>query len=157
YIFNGPSIFNLTLNARYMEVFTGFQRIGTGEGDVPFNQVWAGTTPYLWQLKNMALWGMGAPLTVAAWLGVLFAAWQLVRNPRRYYIHALGLVWVLANFVYWGPQLTKLMRYQLPIYPQLIIFAALVVVAAWRWARSSAAAQRAREASEAERAAEEPF
>ena len=49
YVFNGPSIFNLTLNARYLEVFTGFQRIGTGEGDVPFNQVWAGTTPYLWR------------------------------------------------------------------------------------------------------------
>jgi len=137
YSFSGPGIFNITLNARYIEVFQGFQRIGVGEGDVPFNQVWAGTTPYLWQLKNMTLWGMGPPLAIAGWVGFFVAAYQLVRNPSRYYIHALGLIWVAANFIYWGPQLTKLMRYQLPFYPQLIIFAALMVVTAWRWAAAT--------------------
>jgi hypothetical protein len=137
YAFAGPGLFDIGPNARFMEVFTNFQRIGTGENDVPFNDSWAGATPYLWQLTNMGLWGLGIPLTIVAWLGFTLACWQLIRDPRRYHMHAIGVAWVGLNFLYWGIQFTKLMRYLLPIYPQLTLFAALLVVSVWRWAQAA--------------------
>ncbi len=137
YAFAGPGLFDIGPNARFMDVFTNFQRIGTGEADVPFNDSWAGTTPYLWQLTNMALWGLGVPLTVAAWLGFALACVQLVRDPRRYHLQAIVVVWVGLNFLYWGIQFTKLMRYLLPIYPELLLLAAYFVVAIWRWAQEA--------------------
>jgi YYY domain-containing protein len=152
YAFAGPGLFDIGPNARFMDVFTSFQRIGTGENDVPFNHSWAGTTPYLWQLTNMGLWGLGIPLTVAAWLGFGLACWQLVRDPRRYHMHAIGVAWIGLNFLYWGMQFTKLMRYLLPIYPQLALFAALLVVSLWRWAQATREREAAqREAAERER------
>jgi YYY domain-containing protein len=134
YAFAGPGLFDLSPNAKFMDVFAGFQRIGTGEADVPFNHSWAGATPYLWQLKNMALWGLGIPLTIAAWLGFALACAQIARDPRRFHLQAIIVGWVGLNFLYWGIQFTKLMRYLLPIYPELLLLAAFFVVTIWRWA-----------------------
>lgn len=134
YAFAGPGIFDIGPNAKFVDVFNGFQRIGTGEADVPFNDSWAGSTPYLWQLKNMALWGLGVPLTIAAWLGFALACFRLIRDPKRYHMQAIIVGWVGLNFLYWGLQFTKLMRYLLPIYPELLLLAAFFVVTIWRWA-----------------------
>src|SRR5437764_10500377 len=85
----------------------------------------------------MTLWGLGPPLAIAAWLGFFVAAIQLLRNPRRHYLQVLPLVWVGVNFAYWGVQFAKPMRYLLPIYPQLALFAAVLLVATWGWVRQS--------------------
>lgn len=138
YAFTGPSLFDVAANPKYVADLETWQRFATGEADYPPSHQWTGATPYVWQLTNMTLWGMGPPLVLAAWLGFALAAAQFIRDPRRHYGHLLGLVWVGLNFAYWGVQFTKPMRYLLPIYPQLTIFAAFFVVWAWQWARSEA-------------------
>jgi hypothetical protein len=99
---------------------------------------WAGSTPFVLQITNLTLWGLGPPLAIAAWLGCLMAAVQLLRAPRRHHLHLLLLVWIAVNLIYWGPQFAKPMRYLLPIYPQLALCAALLLVGAWRLARDEA-------------------
>lgn len=135
YAFAGPGFFGIAPNPKYLADLETWQRFATGQADYPPSHQWAGATPYLWQLSNMVLWGMGPPLAVVAWLGFLLATFQFLRNPRQHHLQALAVVWVGLNFLYWGVQFAKPMRYLLPIYPQLTIFAAFFVISAWRWAR----------------------
>jgi YYY domain-containing protein len=125
----------------------------TGEADLPWGRQWTDRTPWLYPLGNMVKWGLGVPLGVAAWLGVLFAVVQLVRAWRRRRQGGLGaweigewgmgngefvlipLAWVLLTFFWQGMQYVKSIRYFLPIYPCLVMFAAFLVVSAWDWAR----------------------
>jgi hypothetical protein len=136
YAFAGPGLFNVGLNPKYLADVQTWQQFATGAADYPPSHQWAGATPYVWQLQNMTLWGLGPTFALAAWLGFILAAIQLARNPSRYYMHVFCLVWVGLNFAYWGVQFAKPMRYLLPIYPQLAILAAFFLVEAWRWARS---------------------
>ena len=127
----------------------------TGEADLPWGRQWTERTPWLYPLENMVLWGMGVPLGVAAWLGVLFVAAQLVRAwwrrrsqpadgegvktastvPRQWDLVLLVLAWVLLIFFWQGMQFVKSIRYFLPIYPFLAIFAGYLVVSAWAWTK----------------------
>jgi hypothetical protein len=98
---------------------------------------------------NIVFWGMGLPLGIAAWLGWAYAAWQTFIIPYRKHRHSsfgawlgevaqsrhlLIWVWVTAYFVWQGTQWVKSIRYQLPIYPLLTLFAAAGLIALWDWA-----------------------
>jgi 4-amino-4-deoxy-L-arabinose transferase-like glycosyltransferase len=131
----------------------------TGEADLPWGRQWTERTPWLYPLENMVLWGMGVPLGIAAWAGVVFLIIQLFRSWRRAKnspapeasdsktaeaasalrlssLVILPLTWVLLTFFWQGMQYVKSIRYFLPIYPYLVMFAAYLVVAAWDWAPS---------------------
>jgi hypothetical protein len=136
YAFSGPGVFDLQPNPTWLADLETWRAYATGEVDYPPGFQWAGTPPYLWQLSNMVLWGMGPPLAIAAWMGFILIGVRLLRGPRRNHMDALILVWVGLNFAYWGIQFAKPMRYLLPIYPQLAICAALFLVYTWEWARS---------------------
>ena len=124
----------------------------TGEADLPWGRQWTERTPWLYPLENMVLWGLGVPLGVAAWLGVGYVVVRLVagwwrrrsRPPevgeeqpflRNWDLILIPLAWVLLTFVWQGMQYVKSIRYFLPIYPYLAMFAAVLVVGAWDWAR----------------------
>lgn len=114
---------------------------------------WTDRTPIVFPLINIVFWGMGVPLGVAAWLGWAYAAWQTFITPYRKHRHGsiwdwlsevaksrhlLIWVWVSAYFVWQGSQWVKSIRYQLPIYPFLTLFAAAGLIALWDWARQPA-------------------
>lgn len=124
----------------------------TGEADLPWGRQWTERTPWVFPMENMVLWGLGVPLGVAAWVGVGFGVVQLIRAWRRRHSQELDvgrrrlgarnrdlivipLAWVLLTFVWQGMQYVKSIRYFLPIYPYLAMFAAYLVVSAWDWAR----------------------
>ncbi|MBP7688300.1 MAG: glycosyltransferase family 39 protein [Thermoflexales bacterium] len=114
---------------------------------------WTDRTPIVFPLINIVFWGMGLPLGITAWLGWAYAAWQTFITPYRKHRHgSLGAwlsdvaksrhlliwVWVSAYFVWQGSQWVKSIRYQLPIYPFLTLFAAAALIALWDWARPPA-------------------
>ncbi len=124
----------------------------TGVADLPWGRQWTDRTPWLFPLENMVLWGMGVPLGVAAWLGVAVFIGRLSLDWRRNRTHQPGaggrstwlgrwdlllipLAWVLLIFFWQGMQFVKSVRYFLPIYPFLAMFAAYLVISAWDWAR----------------------
>ncbi|MFN2183380.1 MAG: ArnT family glycosyltransferase, partial [Anaerolineae bacterium] len=125
----------------------------TGEADMPWGRQWTERAPWLWPLENIVLWALGVPLGVAAWLGVayfiarLFVSWLRSRKRQpgaesrslwlgRWDLVLIPLSWVLLTFVWQGMQYVKSVRYFLPIYPFLAMFAAYLVIGVWDWARA---------------------
>ncbi len=110
----------------------------TGMLDFPYVRQFAGTTPYVYELKNMLLYDMGVPLALLALAGCIVVGWWLWRNWQNAYLAPFA--WVLVYFGITGSFYTKYSRYMLPIFPLLCIFGAAAVVALWQFG-----AQRARQ------------
>ena len=74
----------------------------------------------------MVLWGMGILLGLTAWVGWGWAGIRIWKGDWRK--HLFPFVWVLGYFVWQNLQFWRYMRYFIPIYPFLILFAAWAMV-----------------------------
>jgi YYY domain-containing protein len=126
----------LSLNPQFLEDLSKAQRVVSGEDDYPPSHQWTNRTPYWFPWYNMVFWGFGPALGLAAWLGVGWAVYQVLRHRR--WDHLLILFWVLGMFLYHGGQFVKTMRYFLPLYPFLTIFAAFFLFEMWNQAKGLA-------------------
>ena len=91
----------------------------------PFTRQYIDTTPYLYHVRQLAVWGMGLPLGILLWAGMAFSLGAALLRRRRK--HILLLSWVLPYFLITGSFDVKFMRYMLPITPFLAIMAASMV------------------------------
>lgn len=139
YAFTGPGFFDVGVSTKFLGDMLYVQKLVSGEIDQPPSVQWAGTTPYLFPLRNLVLWGMGLPLGVVGWAGLLFAGYRLLKHGESR--HLLPVVWVVFFFWYQGGQLAKTMRYFLPIVPLLAMLGAHLLLRA-----EEAACRRATEA-----------
>ena len=126
YAFAGPGMLDLRLNARWLDNIDYQAKSQSGEVDLPPSIQWANTTPVLFPLRHMVIWGLGMPLGIASLLGVGLAAWVAVTRGRW----QLGLVafWAALCLLYFSSVLNKTMRYLLPAYPFAIILGAWAIV-----------------------------
>ena len=127
-----------------------------GAVDNAFTRQYAGTLPYLYFIEMQLRWGMGWPLGLAAFAGLFWMVWRVVKRLeiRRLEIRdwrlwpAAGnsqspipnfliiLAWVIPYFVVTGSFYVKFMRYMMPITPFLLIFAAAMLLSVKRvWLR----------------------
>jgi YYY domain-containing protein len=136
--FTGPSFWNIRLEPRFLSNLRDIRGQVNGTVDMPPSHQWASRTPYLFALQNMVVWGMGLPLGLAAWLGFAAAGVNLFRTRRG----VLGLVrspcfipwaWIALYFAWQGGGFNPSLRYFLPIYPPLILFAAWGSLAFGKW------------------------
>lgn len=99
----------------------------------PYTLQYVATTPYLYHLKNMILWGMGIPLGILSVFGLIFVSCWTMRAVCRKQIKQAQLMIILLSF-FWLYFLTvggfaiKFMRYFLPLYPLFILFAAYMLL-----------------------------
>ncbi len=112
-----------------------------GTLDYPYVRQFAGTMPYLYELKNMLLYDLGVPLALLCFVGCIVAARRVWRGWRDEYL--VPLSWVLVYFAITGSFYTKYSRYMLPIFPLLCVFGAAAILALWqggsaRYARRAA-------------------
>ncbi len=109
-----------------------------GEADMPFTRQYRGTTPYLYQIKQQILWGMGILLGLVGWLGF---GWALVRAlvGRAKAGEWIILSWLVPYFLITGGFLAKFNRYMAPVDPLLSLLGAgmLWALAAWIARRKS--------------------
>jgi YYY domain-containing protein len=137
YAFLGPGFFGLRPNPQWVSNIRE-QRIQAG-GDVDFPPAlqWA-RRPLWFSGQNLTVWGLGLPLGLLAWAGFAWAAWRMVadRSKRRFAWgrHALLWAWTGLYFAWQSLAFNPTMRYQLPVYPALAIFAAWGVSRLWRQA-----------------------
>ncbi len=130
YAFEGPSVFNVLPNRAWLADLEEVRVQSSGDADLPFALQWADRPRFVFSLRNMILWGMGLPLGLAAWAGW---GWALAESLRgRWHRHLVPLVWT-GGFALWqASAFTASMRYQLPVYPTLILFAAWGAIRLWQ-------------------------
>jgi hypothetical protein len=141
HLFQNRNIISPILSQKFISNIKELKTWDTPKVFFPPAVQWINTTPLIFPLKNIILWGLGLPLGILSILGFFSAFWEisksikskeLIKHPilfiKRYstnnYLIALMLAWVLMMFIYQGIQFSKTMRYFYPIYPFLAIFAA---------------------------------
>jgi hypothetical protein len=106
----------------------------SGRAISPPGEQWTDRPALVFPWVNMVLWGMGLPLGLMAWAGFLWAAWRSLKDEDQdaWRRHALPLTWAGGYFLFMGTRWVKSVRYFLPIYPFLALFAAWALVELWR-------------------------
>lgn len=141
YAFSGPGFFGLKPNPQWVENIRSQRAQASPDFDFPPNMQWA-RRPIWFSFQNLTLWGLGLPLGALAWAGFLWVGWRLLItwSERRdeWLAHILIWGWTAAYFAWQSIQLNPTMRYQLPIYPTLAIFAAWTIQALFNLHRPSA-------------------
>jgi YYY domain-containing protein len=129
YAFAGPSFFNFNLNPLWVDTMSSLRAQVTGDFDWPPSMQWA-RRPVWFAFQHLTLWGMGLPMSIAAWSGFAWAGWRLFKSKwQRPELVLWG--WGAAYFVWQSLAFNPTMRYLLPVYPALAIFAALVLIRLW--------------------------
>src|SRR5213080_4940542 len=101
--------------------------LARGYLDLPYVRQFAGTIPYLYEIQNMLLWGMGVALGLAAFAGLLWLCWRVWKRDVLLWLVVLS--WVLVYSAITGSFYVKFMRYMLPVYPLLVLMAAALLLA----------------------------
>jgi YYY domain-containing protein len=128
YAFTGPSFFNFTINPQWITSLKELAAQSSGDADVPFALQWA-RRPITFAFTNMVEWGLGLPLGILAWAGVLWMAWRIIKGDWQKHLVLWG--WTVLFFLSQALVFNPMMRYQLPIYPELAIIAAWVIFKLW--------------------------
>src|SRR6185503_398936 len=118
YAFNGVG-----LNPQWVSNIQEQRVQARGDADLPWNLQWARRS-HLYSFENLTLWGLGLPLGILAWAGLLYMGWRILKGEWR---HTLLWGWTAAYFLWQSLQFNPTMRYQLPIYPLLAMMAAWFV------------------------------
>ena len=121
YAFTGPGFLGINFNQNWIDVIKEVTNFVAGNSDWPPNTHWTNRSIF-YALTNMVSWGLGLPLGLAGWFGWFWAGAKIWRGDWRR--HLLPFFWVLAYFIWQNFQFWRYMRYFLPIYPFIILFAA---------------------------------
>jgi YYY domain-containing protein len=127
------TLLTLNLNPEWLASMRVAQAESSGQGGGPPGEQWTARTPLLFPWINMVVWGMGLPLGLAAWAGLVWAGWRSLRDEdESWKLHLLPLAWTAGYFLFMGTRWVMSVRYFLPIYPFLALFAAWAIVELWR-------------------------
>lgn len=104
-----------------------------GIADLPYTRQYIGRPPYVYEIANLALWGVGLPLGAAMVVGTLAAVFRSLVKAHR--AELVLLAWVVPYFLVTGSFHAKFLRYLLPIVPFMCLFAASALVSVLTWRR----------------------
>ncbi len=135
YAFTGPNPWDMAINPQWRADIEREVNFQNGNVDFPPFVQFAGRTPWLWPFKNMVLFGLGPALGLGAWAAFVAATAFLFR--RRELTFLIPLVLVAAVFGFQGPRFVAYMRYFVPMYPYLCLFAAWGLAGVWSLAREA--------------------
>ena len=139
YAFEGPGFFGVKPSPEWFGRLQQIRAEQSGEVDLPSGRQWANRAPISFAWLNIVVWGMGVPLGLAGWIGWGIAGLELFAGRRRGRRHLVLWGWFTVLFFYQSTRWVKSMRYFLPLYPVLLLFAAAWLV---RLVRSTTAWKR---------------
>ncbi|MGE5221396.1 MAG: ArnT family glycosyltransferase, partial [Omnitrophica WOR_2 bacterium] len=128
YAFSGPGFFGIKPNPSWVAQMKELKAGSAGDIDYPFALQWA-RRPVWFSGENLVLWGLGIPLGILAWAGFLWMGWRILKGEWKQHILLWG--WVAFYFTWQSLAFNPTMRYQLPIYPALAVFAGWAVIQLW--------------------------
>ncbi|HVF69394.1 MAG TPA: glycosyltransferase family 39 protein [Xanthomonadales bacterium] len=95
----------------------------------PYTLQFVSKIPYIYEFKNIFLWGLGPVISIFAFAGTAYFAFRLFGKDRNTQF-AKELILFTFFFVYIlivGKFAVGFMRYMLPVYPLFALFAAVLV------------------------------
>ena len=87
----------------------------------PFTIQYVGTAPYLYHIQQTAVWGLGLPLGIVAWLAVPITAATLFWTTGRFRADSIILVFVLVTLVVQESFEVRFQRYLFTLMPLMIL------------------------------------
>jgi len=133
YAFSGPGFFGVTPNPKWVSNITEQRAQASGDVDFPPALQWA-RRPIWFSGYNLVAWGLGWPLGILAFIGLIYMGWRIVKGEWKE--HSLLWGWTVGYFVWQSTQWNPTMRYQLPIYPFLALLAAWFIFNGPRFIKS---------------------
>ncbi|HSM24541.1 MAG TPA: glycosyltransferase family 39 protein, partial [Anaerolineaceae bacterium] len=121
YAFEGPGFFGIQLNELWLNNMREVSAQSSGNVDFPPALQWA-RRGFFFSAKNITLWGLGLPLSVFTWLGIITMGWKIIRGEWKKFL--LIWIWTVGYFLWQSSLGNSVMRYQLPIYPMFGLMAA---------------------------------
>ncbi|OGH24141.1 MAG: hypothetical protein A3B47_04710 [Candidatus Levybacteria bacterium RIFCSPLOWO2_01_FULL_39_24] len=93
----------------------------------PYTLQYVGKIPYLYELKNIFLWGQGPILAMISFIGILYALFLVIKKKKekKWAQEFILLIFFLSYLVVVGKFAVGWMRYVLPLYPILCLFGGL--------------------------------
>jgi YYY domain-containing protein len=129
YAFTGPSIWNISLDQRWLDDLSYWRHAQSGLIDIKSSIQWVDRPPVVYILDNLVRWGMGPPLGIAALAGLALLVVRLIGGRRWPSWWLLGMgAWSVLQLALYGTNMAQAQRYLLPIYPFLVVFAAGLLV-----------------------------
>lgn len=123
YAFQGPGFFDLSINRAWLDNIRALRSQASPDSifSFPPSLQWA-ERPLSFSWVNMVLWGFGLPLGLLATFGFLWAGWRILSGAWGR--HLVLWIWAALYFAWQASAFNPTMRYLLPVYPVLAVFAA---------------------------------
>lgn len=146
YIFASGNWFDISFHPEFQAALD-FQRLAiAGEVMFPPQWNWVGRTKFLYSIQNVAIWGLGIPLTIAFLTGVFFYLRDFYLYLKHHYQFKqlitpltspmlLALAWIVGDYIYRGGNFVQSFRYLLAIIPFLVLFAAFGITSLYEFSR----------------------
>jgi hypothetical protein len=119
YLFQTGNFIDLRINALFLENIKSLQSWSNPEAWFPPSVQWVNKLPILYPLWNFVVLGIGIGFTVLVIAGVI----NVLKKHKDFDLLVI-LSWAFLFFLYQGTQFSTTMRYFLPLYPFMAIFAA---------------------------------
>ena len=119
---------------------TAQTRMARNAGLWPFTTQYIDTPPFLYQIRQTAVWGLGLPLGIAAWLSLPATAALLFRDRRHRRADLMLLAWVIPSLLFLESFEVRFQRYLFPLMPVMILMAARMLL--WATDRARALSSR---------------
>ena len=100
-------------------------------GTVPYTVQYIGAPRFLYELRQTTLWGLGLPLGLLAWGGLLAAVVLNLRRPRIGQV--LVLLWAIPLLLTVGSVEVKFLRYTFPLMPVIILMGSGTALMGVQW------------------------
>jgi hypothetical protein len=120
YLFQTGNFLDPRVSSLFLENIAALKSWSTPDAWFPPSVQWVNKLPILFPLSNIVLLGIGIGYTILAAIGIV----KIIRNYKAIDLLVI-LSWALLFFVYQAIQFSTTMRYFLPLYPYLAIFAAI--------------------------------
>jgi len=107
------------LNPLFLDNLKTLQSFSQPDVFFPPSIQWLSITPFLFPLKNMALWGLGLPISIT-FIFYLVSILKRIKKSQKT-LQIILIIFTLFFLVHQGSQFTPALRYFLPIYPIIIL------------------------------------
>jgi hypothetical protein len=127
------TFFTFRLNPDWVNRMQYAEQLSSGSGYIdgyPPAEHWANKPAILTPLLSIVLYGMGLPLGLAAFAGLIWAGYRAYHGID-WKKHALPVLFSGGMFLFLGTRWVKEMRYFLVIYPYLCLLAAWALAELW--------------------------